>query len=95
MRIAIVGAGAIGGYLAARLIRSGAPVTVIARGANLAAIRGAGLTLRLPDGSEETARPELATDDLASAGPHDVVIVAVKGQQLAALAPTLGPLLSP
>ena len=94
MRIAIVGAGAIGGYLAARLIRSGTPVTVIARGANLAAIRGAGLTLRLPDGSEETARPELATDDLAAAGPHDVVIVAVKGQQLAALAPTLGPLLS-
>jgi 2-dehydropantoate 2-reductase len=95
MRIAIVGAGAIGGYLAARLIRSGQQVTVVARGANLAAIRGSGLKLRLPDGSEETARPEFATDDPAAAGPHDAVIVAVKGQQMAALAPTLGPLLGP
>lgn len=95
MRIAIVGAGSIGGYLAARLALSGQPVTVIARGANLAAIRAGGLTLRLPDGTEERARPELATDDLAAAGPHDVVILGVKGQQLPALAPTLGPLLGP
>jgi 2-dehydropantoate 2-reductase len=57
MRIAIVGAGAIGGYLATRLILSGQPVTVIARGANLAAIRSSGITLRLPDGTEERARP--------------------------------------
>jgi len=63
MRIAIVGAGSIGGYLAARLILSGQPVTVIARGANLAAIRSNGLTLRMPDGTEETAHPELATRD--------------------------------
>jgi len=95
MRIAVVGAGAIGGYLAARLILSGQAVTVIARRANLAAIRAEGLTLRLPDGTEETARPALATDDAAAAGPHDVVIVAVKGQQLAALAPSLAPLLGP
>jgi 2-dehydropantoate 2-reductase len=95
MRIAIVGAGSIGGYLAARLALSGQPVTVIARGANLAAIRAGGLTLRLPDGTEERALPELATDDLAAAGPHDVVILGVKGQQLPALAPTLGPLLGP
>lgn len=95
MRIAIVGAGSIGGYLAARLILSGQPVTVIARGANLAAIRSNGLTLRMPDGTEETAHPELATDDMAAAGPHDVVIVGVKGQQLPALAPTLAPLLGP
>ncbi|MGE5248463.1 MAG: ketopantoate reductase family protein [Verrucomicrobiota bacterium] len=95
MRIAIVGAGAIGGYLAARLIGAGRRVTVIARGANLAAIRERGLKLRLPDGTEETARPALATGSAAEAGPHDVVIVAVKGQQLPALAPTLGPLLGP
>ena len=95
MRIAIVGAGAIGGYLAARLILSGQPVTIIARGANLAAIRANGLTLRMPDGTEGVARPEIATDDAAAAGPHDVVIVAVKGQQLAALAPSLKPLLGP
>jgi 2-dehydropantoate 2-reductase len=95
MRIAIVGAGSIGGYLAARLILSGQQVTVIARGANLAAIRADGITLRLPDGTEERAIPELATDDLAAAGPHDVVILGVKGQQIPALAPTLGPLLGP
>jgi len=95
MRIAIVGAGSIGGYLAARLILAGQPVTVIARGANLAAIRSNGLTLRMPDGTEETAHPEQATDDMAAAGPHDVVIVGVKGQQLPALAPTLAPLLGP
>lgn len=95
MRIAIVGAGAIGGYLGARLTLSGQPVTLIVRGANLAAIRAKGLKLRLPDGSEETAVPECATDDLRAAGPHDVVIVAVKGHQLAALAPTLRPLLGP
>lgn len=95
MRIAVVGAGAIGGYLAARLILSGQPVTIIARGANLAAIRESGLKLRMPDGTEEVARPVLATDDAAAAGPQDVVIVAVKGQQLAALAPSLAPLLGP
>jgi 2-dehydropantoate 2-reductase len=95
MRIAIVGAGAIGGYLAARLVRAGEQVTVIARGVNLRAIAGAGLRLRLPDGTEETARPALVTDSAAQAGPHDVVIIAVKGQQLPSLAPTLGPLLCP
>ncbi len=95
MRIAVIGAGSIGGYLAARLLLSGHPVTIIARRANLEAIRSNGLKLRLPDGTEETAVPTLATDDLAEAGPHDVVIVGVKGQQLASLAPTLGPLLGP
>ena len=95
MRIAIVGAGSIGGYLAAKLQLSGQPVTVIARGANLAAIRANGLKLLLPDGTEETAIPDLATDDLTAAGPHDVVILGVKGQQVATLAPTLGPLLGP
>jgi 2-dehydropantoate 2-reductase len=95
MRIAIVGAGAIGGYLAARLIGAGQKVTVIARGDNLKAIRGGGLRLRLPDGTEETSRPELATDSAAEAGAHDVVILAVKGQQLPALVPAIGPLLGP
>ncbi|MDF1525598.1 MAG: 2-dehydropantoate 2-reductase [bacterium] len=95
MRIAIIGAGSIGGYLAAKLLFSGQQVTVIVRGANLAAINANGLKLRLPDGTEKTATPSLATDDLAAAGPQDVVILGVKAQQLATVAPTLGPLLGP
>lgn len=95
MRIAIIGAGSIGGYLAAKLILSGQQVTLIVRGSNLEAIRSKGLKLRLPDGTEETAIPDLATDDRAAAGPQDVVIIGVKGQQLPAVAPTLGPLLGP
>ena len=52
MKIAVVGAGAIGGYLGVRLARSGEDVTFIARGANLAAIRAGGMKLILEDGSE-------------------------------------------
>jgi 2-dehydropantoate 2-reductase len=72
MRICIVGAGAIGGYLGARLALAGEQVTLIARGAHLEAIQRAGLTLRLADGTSETATPALATSDMAAAGPQDV-----------------------
>lgn len=91
MRIAIVGAGGVGGYLAARLAASGAAVSVIARGDHLAAIRARGLTLRTPDGAQ-VARLD-ATDDPAAVGPVDAVAVAVKAQDLGALdlAPLLGP----
>ncbi len=89
MNICIVGAGSIGGYLGARLALAGEYVTLIARGANLAAIRERGVTLIGSDGSTVTAVPALATDDMVAAGAHDVVIVAVKAHQLAAVAPTL------
>ncbi|NWG20257.1 MAG: 2-dehydropantoate 2-reductase [Chloroflexi bacterium] len=89
MNICIVGAGSIGGYLGARLALAGEHVTLIARGANLAAIRERGVTLIGSDGSTVTAVPALATDDMVAAGAHDVVIVAVKAHQLAAVAPTL------
>lgn len=89
MRICIIGAGAIGGYLAVCLERAGHPVTVIARGANLAAIRERGLTLRTADGAEQTVRPAQATDSMAEAGPHDLVIAAVKAHQLAGIAPAM------
>ena len=93
MKIAVVGAGAIGGYLAARLAaRAGVEVTVVARGRNLAAIAADGLRLRLPDGSEEHAPPGAtlrAVADTARAGPQDAVLLAVKAHQLASLLPAL------
>jgi len=52
MKIAVVGVGAIGGYLGARLVLAGEEVTLIARGANLAAIQANGLKLIAEDGSE-------------------------------------------
>ncbi len=86
MRICIIGAGAIGGYLGARLIQAGQEVTLIARGQSLAAIREHGLRLR-SDQDELAVRPALATDDMFSVGTHDIVIVAVKAHQLAVVAP--------
>jgi 2-dehydropantoate 2-reductase len=88
MRICIVGAGAIGSFLAAKLVLADVDVTLIARGANLAAIRANGLILRSADG-EQIAHPHLTTEDMAEAGPHDVVIAAVKAHQLAGVAPAM------
>jgi 2-dehydropantoate 2-reductase len=95
MRICIVGAGAIGGYLGAKLALAGEEVTLIARGAHLAAIRERGLALEYADGARELAMPALATDDLRAAGPQDAVVVAVKAHQLPALAPSLPALYGP
>ncbi|MCS6940613.1 MAG: 2-dehydropantoate 2-reductase [Roseiflexaceae bacterium] len=92
MKICIFGAGSIGGYLGARLAHAGEQVTLIARGANLAAIRERGVTLIETDGTMLVAHPALATDDPSVAGAHDVVIVAVKAHQLPAVAPMLRPL---
>ncbi len=94
-RIAIVGAGAIGGYMGARLALAGADVTLIARGAHLAAIQRDGLTVTYADGHTEVAHPALATDDMAAAGPQDAVIVAVKTQTLPALAASMRVLYHP
>jgi 2-dehydropantoate 2-reductase len=88
MRICIIGAGAIGGYLGARLALAGETVTLIARGANLEAIRRDGLRL-ISGTTEEVARPAMATDDFRAAGPQDVVVAAVKAHQLADIALTL------
>ncbi len=95
MKICIVGAGAIGGYLGVKLARAGTQVTLIARGAHLEAIVRQGLTLKLADGSREVAHPALATSDLAAPGPQDVVIIAVKAQSLPAIAPALRALYGP
>ena len=89
MRICIVGAGAIGGLLAAKLSLGGEDVTVIDRGAHLAAIRSSGLKLVMGDGTEHVARNLKATDDFAAAGKHDLVILALKAHIIASVAPQL------
>jgi 2-dehydropantoate 2-reductase len=95
MRICIVGAGAIGGYLGARLALAGEQVTLIARGAHLQAIQQRGLRLEMADGTAEMAYPALATSDMRAPGPQDVVFVAVKAQSLPAVAPEMRALYGP
>ncbi len=89
MRICIVGAGAIGGFVGAKLARAGEDVTLIARGEHLDAIRTAGLKLVTSDGDEETATNVRATDKLEEAGRHDLVILALKAHQIADVAQQL------
>jgi 2-dehydropantoate 2-reductase len=93
MRICVFGAGAIGGYMAVKLASSGETVSVVARGAQLDAIKARGLTLQ-QDGRRHHARVK-ASSDPASLGAQDCVIVAVKAPALAAVAPALAPLLGP
>jgi len=87
MRLAIVGAGAIGGWLAGQLISSGEEVTLVARGATLAAIRDRGLTIT---SAEKTlvVHPSV-TEELSSVAAADVVFLAVKAHALTELAPSL------
>ena len=82
MKIAIIGVGAIGGYLGARLAHAGEEVTFIARGANLDALRTRGIRLVLADGSEQAVPHVNATADYAGAGPQDLVILALKAHQV-------------
>lgn len=92
MKICIVGAGAIGGYLGAKLALAGEEVTLIARGQHLAAIQTQGLQVIMADGSTHVIHPTLATSDINQAGTQDIVIVAVKAQSLPAIAPALSSL---
>ena len=103
MRICVVGAGAIGGVIAARLATAEGParatdVSVLARGATLAAIRDHGL--RVSSGAGEAAEQTLtarvrASDDAAELGKQDFVVVAVKAQSMAGVAAAVGGLLGP
>jgi 2-dehydropantoate 2-reductase len=86
MKIAVIGCGAIGGYVGAKLALAGEQVTFIVRGANLAALRERGVRLILSDGTEHLARHVAATQDYTETGAHDLVILAVKAHQLAPLA---------
>ena len=76
-RVAIVGTGGIGGPLGASLAKAGAEVTFLARGAHLAAIRANGLRVE-GDRGETLIHPARATDDPASAGVQDFVLLCVK-----------------
>ena len=93
MKIAVVGLGAVGGLLAARLVDSGHAVCALARGATLAAVREHGLRLRT-DGEQTSVALE-AHDDAHALGPQDLVIVALKGPSLAAAVPSMQPLIGP
>ncbi len=93
MKVCVFGAGAIGGHLAVRLVRGGADVSVVARGAQLAAIRQAGLKVIAADGEFE-ARVR-ASADPAELGAQDAVLVTVKAPALPEVAATIAPLLGP
>ncbi len=86
MKIAVIGAGAIGGLVGAKLALAGEDVTFIVRGDNLAAIGERGMRLIASDGSQQIARNVVATDRYDQAGPQDVVILAMKAHQLEAVA---------
>jgi 2-dehydropantoate 2-reductase len=93
VKIVIAGAGAIGGYIGARLARVGADVVLFARGPHLQAMQSRGLRVRSVDGDFEV-KPEVA-GDLATIGTADVVFLGVKAHALTTLAPQLRPLLGP
>jgi len=77
MRIAVIGTGGIGGPYGASLAKAGADVTLVARGAHLAAIRQAGLRIE-GDRGETHIRPARATDDIGAIGSVDIVLCCVK-----------------
>jgi 2-dehydropantoate 2-reductase len=91
MKLCVFGAGAVGGLIAVRLAQAGHDVSVVARGAHLAALRQQGLVLR--ESSRETRARVRASDDPADLGPQDYVIVAVKGHSLREVAARIAPLL--
>lgn len=92
-KIAVVGGGAIGGLIAARLARAGVAVDLLARGAHLEAIRRAGLTV--VEGDTRYTQAVRATDAPASLGVQDIVFVCLKGQALVQSAASFAPLVGP
>ena len=91
MKITVFGAGAIGGFMGAKLALAGQDVTLIARGPHLAAMRERGLKL-ISEGKTEVVRPR-CTDDPNEAGPQDYVILGVKAHALAGITSAVQPLL--
>jgi 2-dehydropantoate 2-reductase len=93
MKVCIVGAGAIGGFIGARLAHAGrSEVSALARGATLDALRRNGWQLETAEGLVQ-GRVAHAEADAAALGPQDLVVIAVKGPALPPLAPSLAPLI--
>jgi 2-dehydropantoate 2-reductase len=93
MKVAIAGLGAVGGLIAARLARAGHAVSALARGETLARVRASGL--QLDSAGTSVTVPITASDDAASLGVHELVVIAVKAPALAAVAPAMAPLIGP
>ncbi|MGH2858286.1 MAG: 2-dehydropantoate 2-reductase [Solirubrobacteraceae bacterium] len=93
MRVAVLGAGAIGAYVGASLARGGTDVALIARGEHLEAMRAGGVRVRSPRGDFRVR--VLATDDPREVGPVDLVILGLKAHDYAGCGPLLEPLLGP
>ena len=94
MRIAVIGAGGVGGAFGAALAKAGGDVTLVARGAHLAAIRRDGL--RVEGGRGETRiNPAQATDDPTTIGPVDFVLFCVKLWDVETAGAAIKPLISP
>jgi 2-dehydropantoate 2-reductase len=94
MRICIYGAGAIGGYMGAKLAQAGAEVSLVARGPHLAAMQAKGLTL-IEEGAEPVTVPVRAAENPADLGVQDYVIVTLKAHSVPAVVPKMQALLGP
>ena len=92
-KVAIVGAGAIGGWMGVHLARAGAQLSVLARGDTLAAVQKNGLQLH--QGGELHTVPVKASNDAAILGVQDLVVISVKAPALATVAQQVGPLIGP
>jgi len=93
MKICIYGAGAIGGYLGVQLTRAGADVSLVARGAHLAAMQANGLKLLI--GDEERVVQPRGTDNPTELGPQDFVIICLKAHSITGVIDQMQPLLGP
>jgi 2-dehydropantoate 2-reductase len=94
MRIAVIGAGGVGGYFGGRLAKAGVDVSFVARGAHLEALRSHGLRVKSPKGDLHVT-PRHATDDPSSIGEVDMVLLTVKMYDLEAACSALSSLLGP
>ena len=93
MRVCVLGAGAIGGFIGTRLAAAGVPTAALARGATLAALRARGW--QVESGGRRVTAPVLASSDPAELGEQDLVILAVKAQSAPSAAAVIAPLLGP